>query len=67
MIDFVHPDDRQANIDILQRLAISPEQAQHAELRFISPTGDVRRVELRATAQKDANGQFGGASSCHQR
>jgi len=62
MIDFVHPDDRQAAIEILQRLAITPDKAQHAELRFVSPSGEVRRVELRATAQNDVAGQFAGAT-----
>ncbi len=62
LIDFVHPDDRQSAVDVLQRLAITPDKPQDAELRMIAPDGEVRRVELRATAQRDDFGQFTGAT-----
>jgi PAS domain S-box-containing protein len=62
LIDFVHPDDRQSAVDFLQCLAITPDKPQDTELRFISPGGEVRRVELRATAQRDDFGQFAGAT-----
>lgn len=62
MIDFVHPDDRATSVEFLQRLAITPDHPRETELRFISPQGEVRRVEVRATAQSDASGQFAGAT-----
>jgi PAS domain S-box-containing protein len=61
-LDFVHPDDRAANVERFRPLAEGRKEVCRHELRYLTADGGFRWVEVHARALRDPTGALTGTS-----
>ncbi len=61
-LDFVHPDDRQGNLDIFIETITTGKDKCRFEARYLTADGGVRWMEIHAWIFRDANGQSLGST-----
>jgi two-component system, cell cycle sensor histidine kinase and response regulator CckA len=59
-LDYVHPDDRNANLERFRQLAEKRKDYCRQEMRYITKGGDICWVEVHARALLDVAGEFCG-------
>lgn len=61
-LDYVHPDDRQANLDIFIETLTTGKEKCRFEARYVAADGEVRWMEIHAWIFRDVDGQSLGST-----
>jgi PAS domain S-box-containing protein len=61
-LNYIHPDDRQRNLELFQPLINRQKDYCHHEIRYLTKTGEIRWIEVFARLTLDASNSIIGTS-----
>lgn len=62
VLNYIHPDDRQRNLQIFESLIQGQKESSRYEIRYLTKDGNYRWMEVYTRLRRDSNGAIAGIS-----